>query len=130
VDYNRVSVLVAMLEKRLGIPMVGCDIYLNAAGGLEINEPASDAGICAAILSSFRNRPIQAETVIVGELGLAGEVRPVASIVHRVREAALMRFRRCILPAGNLPVPERVEGIELVPVTSIAQLSETLFSSL
>ncbi len=127
VDYNRVSVLVAMLEKRLGIPLVGCDIYLNAAGGLEINEPASDLGICSAILSSFRNRPIRPDTVLLGELGLSGEVRPVTQISQRIKEAGLMGFRRCILPSGNLPLADPVRGLELVPLTAVTELSELIF---
>ncbi len=127
VDYNRVSVLVAMLEKRLGIPLVGCDIYLNAAGGLEINEPASDLGICSAILSSFRNRPIRPDTVLVGELGLSGEVRPVTQISQRIKEAGLMGFRRCILPSGNLPLADPVGGLELVPLLEVTELSELIF---
>jgi DNA repair protein RadA/Sms len=127
VDFNRVSVLVAMLEKRLGIPLMGCDIYLNAAGGLEINEPASDLGICSAILSSFRNRPVRPDTVLVGELGLSGEVRPVTHTVQRVKEAALMGFRRCVLPAGNLPLNETVSGMELVPLSGVPGLSELVF---
>src|SRR5207247_8476375 len=76
-DYNRISLLVAMLEKRLGFHLMGCDIYVNAAGGLEIDEPAADLGIVSAVLSSFRNRPLKSGTVLLGELGLSGEVRPV-----------------------------------------------------
>ena len=127
VDFNRVSVLVAMLEKRLGIPLMGCDIYLNAAGGLEINEPASDLGICSAILSSFRNRPVRPDTVLIGELGLSGEVRPVTQTVQRVKEAALMGFRRCVLPAGSLPLTETVPGMELMPLSGVPGLSELVF---
>jgi DNA repair protein RadA/Sms len=127
VEYNRISVLVAMLEKRLGIPMTGSDIYVNTAGGLEINEPGSDLGIFAAILSSLRNRPLAPSTVLLGELSLAGDVRPVSQAHLRVREAAAMGFQRCILPAGNLPLVDPVEGIELIPVKTVGQISELLF---
>jgi DNA repair protein RadA/Sms len=127
VDYNRVSVLVAMLEKRLGIPMMGCDIYLNAAGGIEVREPASDLGIVGAILSSFRNRAVDAATVLVGELGLSGEVRPVSQAHLRVREAASMGFRRCVLPEGNLPLMDAPGSIELLPARTILQLSDLIF---
>jgi DNA repair protein RadA/Sms len=126
VDYNRISVLVAMLEKRLGIQMGACDIYVNTAGGLEIDEPGSDLGIFAAILSSLRNRPLPNRTVLVGELSLSGEIRPVSQTHVRVREAALMGFERCILPAGNLPLVDPIEGIELIPVRTVAQASEIL----
>jgi DNA repair protein RadA/Sms len=128
VDYNRISVLVAMLEKQLGIQMAGCDIFVNAAGGLEIDEPGSDLAIFAAILSSFRNRPLPSHTVLLGELSLAGDVRPIGQVHLRVREAAAMGFRKCILPAGNLPLVDPVEGIELVPMTTVAEISDLLFS--
>jgi DNA repair protein RadA/Sms len=127
VDYNRISVLVAMLEKRLGVQMAGSDIYVNTAGGLEIDEPGSDLGIFAAILSSLRNRPLTHHTVLLGELSLSGDIRPISQMHVRLREAALMGFRRCILPAGNLPLVDPIEGIELLPVRSVAELSEILF---
>lgn len=127
VDYNRISVLVAMLEKRLGVQMGGTDIYVNTAGGLEIDEPGSELGIFAAILSSLRNRPLPPHTVLLGELSLSGDVRPVSQMHMRVREAALMGFRKCVLPAANLPLVDAVPGIELVPVRTVAQTSELLF---
>jgi len=128
IDYNRISVLVAMLEKRLGIPLAGCDIYVNAAGGIEIDEPASDLGVFAAILSSFRNRVLAPRTVFIGELGLSGEVRPVGQASLRVREAATMGFDTCILPAGNLPLPDAPSGVELHGVRSVSQLSDLVFA--
>jgi DNA repair protein RadA/Sms len=127
VDYNRISVLVAMLEKRLGVHMTGCDIYVNTAGGLEINEPGSDLGIFAAILSSLRNHPIVPHTVLLGELSLSGDVRPVSQAHLRVREAAAMGFRKCILPAGNLPLIDPVNDIELIPIKTVSQISDHLF---
>ena len=127
VDYNRISVLVAMLEKRLGFHLTGCDIYVNAAGGLEISEPAADLGIVAAILSSFRNHPVSSHTVLMGELGLSGEVRPVSQIYPRIREAAAMGFRKCVVPAGNLPLVESVASVELVPLRSVSELSDVVF---
>ena len=127
IDYNRISVLVAMLEKRLGVQMAGCDIYVNTAGGLEVDEPGSDLGIFAAILSSLRNHPLPPHTVLLGELSLSGDVRPVSQTHMRVREAAMMGFKKCLLPAGNLPLVDPVEGIELLPVRSVTQTSELLF---
>jgi DNA repair protein RadA/Sms len=127
VNYNRISVLTAMLEKRLGIHMTGSDIYVNTAGGIEIDEPGADLGIFAAILGSLRNRPLDPHTVLLGELSLSGAVRPVTQVYHRVREAAAMGFRRCVLPAGNLPLSEPVEGIEFVPVKTIGEASDILF---
>ncbi len=128
VDYNRISVLVAMLEKKLGIQMAGSDIYVNTAGGLEIDEPGSDLGIFASILSSLRNRPLAAHTVLLGELSLSGDVRPVSQAHLRVREAAAMGFRRCILPAGNLPLVDSVGGIDLIPIKTVEQISDLLFA--
>jgi DNA repair protein RadA/Sms len=127
VDYNRISVLVAMLEKRLGVQVAGCDIYVNTAGGLEIDEPGSDLGIFAAIYSSLRNRSLAPHTVLLGELSLSGDIRPVSQAQLRAREAAAMGFRKCILPAGNLPFVDTVENIELIPVKTVAQLSDLLF---
>jgi DNA repair protein RadA/Sms len=128
VDYNRISVLVAMAEKRLGVQMAGCDIYVNTAGGIEIDEPGSDLGIFAAIYSSLRNRPLRPQAVLLGELSLSGDVRPVGLANARVREAAAMGFAKCILPAGNLPLTDAAEGIELVPVKTVLEISELLFA--
>ena len=128
-DYSRISVLVAMLEKRLDIPIMGCDIYVNAAGGLQVDEPAADLAMFAAILSSFRNRALPPSTVLIGELGLAGEVRPVSQAFLRAREAAAMGFRRCILPAGNLPLHDSAGTIELLPLRSVLELSDAIFGS-
>jgi len=128
VDYNRISVLVAILEKRLGIPMMSCDIYVNTAGGLEINEPGADLGVFAAILSSVRNRPLAANTILLGELSLSGEVRPISQVHLRLREAAAMGFRKCILPGGNLPLVDPIEGIELTGVSTVSELSELIFA--
>jgi DNA repair protein RadA/Sms len=127
IDYNRISVLMAMLEKRLGIQMNGCDIYANTAGGLEVDEPGADLGIFAAILSSLRNRSLPAHTVLMGELSLSGDVRPISQAHLRVRESTAMGFSKCILPAGNLPLVELVEGIELIPIKTVAQVSDLLF---
>ena len=129
VDFNRIAVLVAMMEKRLGFPMTNCDIYVNAAGGLEIGEPGSDLGIFAAILSSFRSRALDPRTVFLGELSLSGELRPVSQVYFRLREAAAMGFCRCILPAGDAPSVEPVSGIELIPAKTVSELSDLIFSS-
>jgi DNA repair protein RadA/Sms len=126
VDYNRIALLVAMLEKRIGVSLMSCDIYVNAAGGLEIDEPGSDLAVAAAILSSFRNRALDPHMVLLGELSLAGEVRPVSQAHLRVREAAAMGFKKCFLPAGNLPLLDR-EAIEQVGVRTVSQLSDLLF---
>src|SRR5688572_28928256 len=99
---NRLSLLLAVLEKRAGLNLAGEDVFVNIAGGMTIDEPASDLGVVAAITSSLRNRVIPATTAMFGEVGLAGEVRGIAQAGLRVREAAQMGFRRCVMPEANM----------------------------
>jgi DNA repair protein RadA/Sms len=102
IDQARLSLLLAVLEKRAGLNLIGDDVFVNVAGGMTVNEPASDLGVLAAIASSVRNRPIPATTAMFGEVGLAGEVRGVTQAGLRLREAAQMGFRRCIVPQANM----------------------------
>jgi DNA repair protein RadA/Sms len=102
IDQARLSLLLAVLEKRAGLNLIGDDVFVNVAGGMTVDEPASDLGVLAAIASSVRNRPIPATTAMFGEVGLAGEVRGVTQAGLRLREAAQMGFRRCILPQANI----------------------------
>jgi DNA repair protein RadA/Sms len=127
VDANRVSLLLAVLEKRAGISLGGEDVYVNVAGGLSANEPTADLGLTASIASSFREQPIRGETVLIGEVGLAGEVRPARQVTLRVKEAARLGFERAIVPAGNCPVPEAPEELSIVGVSSISQMMELVF---
>jgi DNA repair protein RadA/Sms len=125
IDANRTNLLLAVLEKRVGLELLGDDVFVSVAGGLDVEEPAADLGVAAAIASSFRNRPLPADTVLFGEVGLAGEVRGAGQAALRVREAAQMGFTRCILPARN--VPEDTEpGIKLVPVETLEAALERL----
>jgi DNA repair protein RadA/Sms len=123
-DANRTTLLMAVLEKRVGLQLLGDDVFVSVAGGLEVSEPAADLGVAAAVASSFRNRPLPARTVVFGEVGLGGEVRSTGQAGLRVREAAQMGFTRCILPARN--VPEDVEGIQLVGVSTLEEALERL----
>ena len=102
IDQARLSLLLAVLEKRAGLNLIGDDVFVNVAGGMTVDEPASDLGVLAAIASSVRNRVIPATTAMFGEVGLAGEIRGVTQATLRVREAAQMGFRRCIMPAANI----------------------------
>jgi DNA repair protein RadA/Sms len=102
IDQARLSLLLAVLEKRAGLNLIGDDVFVNVAGGMTVDEPASDLGVLAAIASSVRNRPIPATTAMFGEVGLAGEVRGVTQAGLRLREAAQMGFRRCIVPQANI----------------------------
>jgi DNA repair protein RadA/Sms len=127
VDPNRVAMLVAILEKRLGMPMTNCDVYVNTSGGLEVDEPGADLAVLSAIFSCIRNRPLARQTVFLGELSLAGEVRPISQIHARLKEAAAMGFDRCLLPAGNLPLVDAVRNLELIPIKTVTELSDLAF---
>ena len=123
-DSNRTTLLLAVLEKRVGLELLGDDVFVSVAGGLEVTEPAADLAVAAAVASSFRNRPVPARTVLIGEVGLAGEVRSVGQVGLRIREAAQMGFDRCILPARNLPPAQ--DGIRLVGVRTLEEALERL----
>lgn len=127
VDANRVSLLMAMLEKRIGMQVLGDDVFLNVAGGMTIDEPAADLGIVAAIASSFRNVPVDERSAVFGEVGLAGEVRATSQASVRVREAYAMGFRRCIIPHGNLTGLQYDDGIEVIGVRNVGDALEALF---
>ena len=118
-DYNRVNLLTAVLEKRGGISMSGCDCYVNVAGGLRINDPSTDLGIVCAIYSSFRDRTIDSKTVIIGEIGLAGEIRGVRNISQRLREAAKLGYKRAIIPKSNYNQDLGQLGLEIIYVATI-----------
>jgi DNA repair protein RadA/Sms len=113
-DYNRLVQILAVLEKRVGIPLSKLDAYLSVVGGLNVNEPAVDLGMAMAIIASFKDRVIAPYTVAIGEVGLGGQVRPVSQLELRLREAVKLGFRRAIVPKSqSLPT---VPGLELVPV--------------
>jgi len=124
IDPNRTNLLVAVLEKRLGLGLITEDVFVSVAGGLEVDEPAADLGVAAAIASSFRNRPLPADTAVFGEIGLGGEVRGAGQTGLRLREASQMGFKRCVLPARN--VIDDVEGIQQVGVQTLEEALERL----
>ena len=125
-DQNRLSLLLAVLEKRAGLNLIADDVFVNVAGGIAVDEPAADLGIVAAVASSVRNRPIKAGTAVFGEVGLAGEVRGISQAALRVREAAQMGFVRCVLPDGNCAPDDVPEGFELVGVKSVSDALDQL----
>lgn len=118
-DYNRVNLLMAVLEKRLGLRLGACDAYVNIAGGIRMNEPAMDLGIVMAILSSYKDKAIDEKTIVFGEIGLSGEVRAVSQAPQRVQEAKKLGFTTVILPAVSLKAVGNVEGIRLVGVWTL-----------
>lgn len=122
-DLNRTSVLLAVIEKYLGVHVRAMDVYLAVAGGLEVREPAADLGVCAAILGSVRGRPIASDTVLLGEVGLSGEIRPVRKGPERLREVAKLGFGRAVAPKG--PLPKRL-SLEVVQAQSLQEAMEAL----
>ena len=127
VDHNRISLLVAVLAKRMGLEMGDQDIFVNVAGGLRVDEPAADLGIVCAMISSFLDRPVDRNLVVFGEIGLAGEVRGVSQPELRIKEAGKLGFRRCLLSRSNLEGCCRTEEMELVALDSVRGLMEVLF---
>lgn len=127
VDYNRVSLLVAVMEKKLGLQLMNQDIFVNVTGGVKVDEPAVDLGIVSAIASSFFDKPVRGPTVVLGEIGLTGEVRGISQAEPRVHEARKMGFTRCLLPANNLKHIRGPADIEMVGVETTSELVDLLF---
>jgi len=125
-DYNRVNLLMAVLEKRVGMHLSGCDAYVNVAGGLKVNEPALDLGIVLAIVSSYKNREVDSKTIIFGEVGLAGEVRAVSQAQQRVTEAIKLGFQTCILPEVCLNNVLKTDKIKLIGVRNLSEAMDAI----
>ncbi len=121
IDQSRLSLLLAVLEKRAGLNLVAEDVFVNVAGGMTVDEPAADLAVVAAIASSLRNRPIRPGTAVFGEVGLAGEIRGISQAALRVREAAQLGFTRCVVPEGNCPREDAPEGLEVAGVKTISE---------
>ena len=120
-DYNRVNLLMAVLEKRIGLPLFNYDAYVNIAGGIKMNEPAIDLGIILAIVSSYKNKPIGDKVIAFGEVGLSGEVRAVSMPEQRVSEAKKLGFQTCIVPEVSVETVKNIKGIEIVGVKNISE---------
>jgi len=125
-DYNRITLLMAVLEKRVGMQLHNYDAYVNVVGGLKIDEPACDLGVVTAIASSFRNIPVDMDTVLIGEVGLTGEVRAVSQIDKRIREAVRIGFKNCVVPAGNMKVIKQMKDINNINVKFVENVQEAL----
>jgi len=124
VDYNRLNILVAVLEKKAGLNLAGMDIFINIVGGLKVIEPASDLGIVAAIASSFREIPIDSKTFLFGEVGLSGEVRAVAQGETRLKEASKIGFKKAIIPKGNVERLKTGLGLTIIGVKNVEEAME------
>jgi DNA repair protein RadA/Sms len=126
-DPNRVALLAAVMEKKIGMHLMGYDLFMNVAGGVRVIEPAVDLAIVAAIASSFLDKPVPDRTVVMGEVGLTGEVRAIGQAGTRIYESAKMGFNRCIVPQSNLKRLPAMEGVEIVGVSTVPEAVESLF---
>ncbi|MGL4361756.1 MAG: DNA repair protein RadA [Cellulosilyticaceae bacterium] len=126
VDYNRVSILIAVLDKRAGMDLNNYDVYVNLAGGLKMNEPALDLAAALTIASSFKNISVDPQTIVFGEVGLTGEVRAVPMAEKRVIEAAKLGFNRCIMPKANVDKLPVIKGIKIIGVANISEAIEAI----
>ncbi|MBQ6234924.1 MAG: DNA repair protein RadA, partial [Clostridia bacterium] len=121
VDYNRAAMLLAVIEKRGGLPVSSCDAYINVIGGLTLDEPAADLATALAIASSYIDRPLGADLAAIGEIGLSGEIRSVGMINQRLTEISRLGFRRCVIPAHVRDEIRRPSSLELIPVKNIRE---------
>ncbi len=126
-DQNRVALLIAMLEKRSGLQLTGDDVFVNIAGGLEVDEPAADLGVVTAIVSSFKNVTVDPHTAVFGEIGLTGEIRGAMQASVRAREAQALGFKKIVMPASNVAGLERLLGVRIVGVKSVDEALDELF---
>jgi len=132
IDYNRLTMLMAVLEKRVGLQLYNYDAYVNVVGGIRLDEPACDLGIAAAVASSFRNIPVDAGYVLIGEIGLTGEVRAVSQIEKRILEAIRLGFKRIVIPNGNIKMAEQINipaGVMIIPIMSIQEALDVIFNN-
>ncbi len=126
VDYGRFTLLLAVLEKRVGLHLMGQDVYVNVVGGLKVDEPSVDLGLIAAVASAFRDTPVSSRTVVMGEVGLGGEVRAIAQAEMRAGEAGKLGFTRCVMPLSNVKKLPKIKGIEIIGVDEVDEALEAL----
>ena len=127
-DYNRAIIVLAVLEKRAEIKTAALDVFINIAGGIRAGEPAIDLPMALSVASSYKNRPIAGDVACAGEIGLAGEIRAISQVEARVREGAKLGFTKGVIPSNNANKIERVDGIELIGVSSVDEALEVLIS--
>ena len=121
IDYNRSAMLLAVLEKRGGLPVANCDTYINVVGGLYLEEPAADLATMLSLASSYLDRPVGDDLAAIGEIGLSGELRQVSALNQRLSEIARLGFKRCMFPAGGRERAEQIPGLQLIPVKNVRQ---------
>ena len=121
IEFNRAMMLLAVLEKRSGLRVGGCDAYLNVVGGLTVDEPSADLAVVIALASSYKDKPVKDDLVVIGEVGLTGELRTVSGITARLAEAVRLGFTSCIVPKNALGKESAPGGIEVLPARSISE---------
>jgi len=127
IDKNRAAMLIAVLEKKAGLAIQSSDTFINVTGGLQLREPASDLAVLCAIASSFKEIPVDFRTILIGEVGLTGEIRGVNSIEKRLMEAQKMGFKRAVIAQSNKNISKELKDIEIIPVNNIRQVMDLLF---
>jgi DNA repair protein RadA/Sms len=125
-DASRLALLLAVLDKRVGLNLASDDVFVNVAGGMSVTEPAADLAVITAVASSLRNRPVASEVAVFGEVGLAGEVRATSQAALRIREAAQLGFTRCIVPDANAAPEDRPGGLSIVGVRTVAEALDAM----
>ncbi len=129
-DFNRLSLLVAVLEKRLGLALEAEDIFINVTGGIKIEDPAADLAVCAVIASSFRDQPVLPRSVILGEVGLSGEIRSIAQVLTRINEAEKLGFKQCILPKNSIKnLKLKTSEMEIIAVSTLKEALDIILCS-
>ncbi len=126
IDYKRLSLLLAILEKRENLRVSSTDVFINVAGGVWIDEPAIDLGIVTAVVSNFKNIPVKKDTLIMGEVGLGGEVRGISQVERRIKEGEKLGFKRCIIPESNFRNLKESFKIEVSGVRNLKEALSTL----
>ena len=127
-DFTRLSLLIAVLEKRIGLHLEMEDIFVNIAGGIKIEDPAFDLGVCASIASAFLDNPVLSDTVVLGEVGLAGEIRSISQILLRINEAEKLGFKHCVIPKNNSKGLHYKGDLDILPVGSLKEALDILAS--
>jgi DNA repair protein RadA/Sms len=126
-DSHRVALIVAVMEKRLGMNLTGLDIFMNVTGGVKIVEPAVDLAIATALASTFLDKPVDKETTLIGEIGLTGEIRAVGHVQARIKEACKMGFTKCLVPSSTIKQLSKIKGMTIESVSFLKDAMEVLF---
>jgi DNA repair protein RadA/Sms len=129
-DFNRLALLVAVLEKRMGLALEAEDIFINVTGGIKIEDPAADLAVCAVIASSFRDQEVIPRSVVLGEVGLSGEIRSISAVLTRINEAEKLGFKHCILPKNSIKnLKFKKSDMEIIAVSTLKEALDIILCS-